>query len=362
MSELRRKAVPGIVGVFCLFTAMFLLTEGSDTYDLSEWESEQVLLSSSAKVSAEGAIFSNDRSRKLDESVSEVSGDQSKTDGSKADSAVFEKVSEDSWVRHAVAGLASEELPDLESELAKNKPVTRYELAVIIARVIEKLQNGQNGAVEASYPKVAMLEKLSVEFRQELDILGVSSRRFNARVSKVEQKVASMDRSLRVLGQQIDKVGTQSSKVAAESRKTIETARGAKNDVEFLQDMIRQQNMQVESGEKQLKNMGKIISRLLVKVALNDARLKSVTPDGVEKGRRDIGAIAKAVSGIQKKVQKIDSRTMACDQRVDALSRNSVNKQPAQVSTQALAGIKGLLKDFFTSYETRLRTVEQKAL
>jgi hypothetical protein len=362
MSELRRKAVPGIVGVFCLIIAIFLLTESSNTYDLSEWQSEEVLMNS-AKVSAEGDIFANDRSRQLDESVREGSNVDVNTGSDKGDSAVFAKVSEDSWVRHAVAGLASEELPDLESELARNKPVTRYELAVIVARVIEKLQNGQSGdVVEASYPKIAMLEKLSVEFRQELDILGVSSRRFNARISKVEQRVESMDRSLKVLGQQIDKVSTESSKIAAESRKTVATADASKSDIELLNDMVRQQAIQAESGEKQLKNMGRIISRLLVKVALNDARLKSVTPDGVEQSRRDLGSLAKAISGMQKKVELIDGRTMACDQRVDALSRNMVDKQPAQVSPQALAGIKGLLKDFFTNYETRLRSVEQKAL
>ena len=365
MSELRRKVVPGIVGVFCLFTALFLLTESNQTYDLSEWDDgKEFQVDISAKAPEEGAIFSNNRSRKLEVAgLAEKDSDVDKKIKADDDSAVFQQVSEDSWVRHAVAGLASEELPDLESDLARNKPVTRYELAVIIARVIEKLQNQNDGdVVEASYPKVAMLEKLSIEFRQELDILGVSGRRFNARLSTVELKVTSMDRSLRVLGQQIDEVGQESRQVSAESRKTVETAHAAQSEVELLSDMVRQQNMQVESSDKQLRNMGKIISRLLVKVALNDARIKNVTPEGAQKSRRDIGALAKAVSGMQKKVSVIDGRTMACDQRVDAMSRTIVNRPAPQVSTKALAGIKGLLKDFFTSYETRLRTVEQKAL
>ena len=364
MSEFRQKAVPGIVGIFCLFTALFLLTEGSQTYDSNQWESDE-LITASVEEGSESTIFSNEKppvtvqTNGTESESSDVDNDGKSTTATES----FSPVKEDSWVRHAVAELASEELPDLEGDITRNKPVTRYELAVIIARVIEKLQGGNSSqVVETSLAKVAILEKLSLEFRKELDILGVSGRRFNARLSSVEQKVGSLDRSVDILTSAVAKVEKKTKTISHDSKESVNKVNMVKGDIELLQDMVAQQNSQVEKGDKQIKNLGDIVSRLLVKVALNDARLQDVTPDGVEKSRRDLGAIARAVSGLQKKMDGISAQSLAQDQRLDAFSRKIELRPQAQIPAEALSEVKGLLKEFFTSYETRLRTVERKAM
>jgi len=376
MFELGRKAIPGIVGIFCFFAVVVLFTDSKQNSDSVEWEiaetsgfSEVVQgtddsssLKAVAVVSGNSMVSSDDVFSSGDIRAAGKNSDSKK-------STAFAKVEENSWVRKAVSDLAASELPDLESDLAKNKSVTRYELAVVVARVIEKFQSKLNeNSANVKQPEVAVLSKLSVEFRKELDILGVSSRRFNARLSKVEQKVGSLDRNVRALTRQIASVELKNKErtVASVSQSVVsapvQSDSMVTKEIEFLHDVIAQQKKDMETGDKQLKHLGNIVSKLLVKVALNDVRLKTVTPESSRKEKRDLGTIARAISGLQQKVKGISGENAVQDQRVDAISRKLASVNTGQVPEKALSEVKGLLKDFFTSYETRLMTVERKAL
>ena len=70
-----------------------------------------------------------------------------------------------------------------------DRPLTRYEMAAIVARVIAKVEAG--GAGTASKSDLEQLQKLIDALKDELDALGV-------RVTSLEDAVASLDRRTRV--------------------------------------------------------------------------------------------------------------------------------------------------------------------
>lgn len=69
------------------------------------------------------------------------------------------------------------------------KAFTRYEMAVVLARYMEKLsvaKEGLQGTIEKTYP---LLKKLATEFSAELDLLGVKHQDLLARVTSLETRM-----------------------------------------------------------------------------------------------------------------------------------------------------------------------------
>ncbi len=95
------------------------------------------------------------------------------------------------WAYQAIASLAADGLIDgyPDGAFKGDRPLTRYEMAVIVARVIAKVE--ATGAGTASKADLDKLQKLIDALKDELDALGV-------RVTNLEDAVASLDRRTRV--------------------------------------------------------------------------------------------------------------------------------------------------------------------
>ncbi|HEY5348220.1 MAG TPA: S-layer homology domain-containing protein [Candidatus Lustribacter sp.] len=95
------------------------------------------------------------------------------------------------WAYQAIASLAADGLIDgyPDGSFKGDRPLTRYEMATIVARVIAKLEAA--GAGTASKTDLDKLQKLIDALKDELDALGV-------RVTSLEDAVASLDRRTRV--------------------------------------------------------------------------------------------------------------------------------------------------------------------
>ena len=103
----------------------------------------------------------------------------------------FADVPANHWAYQAIASLAADGLIDgyPDGSFKGDRPLTRYEMAAVVARVIAKIE--ATGAGTASKTDLDQLQKLINALKDELDALGV-------RVTSLEDVVASLDRRTRV--------------------------------------------------------------------------------------------------------------------------------------------------------------------
>ena len=107
--------------------------------------------------------------------------------GASATATPFSDVPSNHWAYQAIQSLAADGLIDgyPDGKFKGDRPLTRYEMAVLVARVIAKLQ--ANGAGYASKSDLDKLQKLIDALKDELDSLGV-------RVTNLEDAVTSLDK------------------------------------------------------------------------------------------------------------------------------------------------------------------------
>ncbi|HEY4441044.1 MAG TPA: S-layer homology domain-containing protein, partial [Candidatus Elarobacter sp.] len=99
----------------------------------------------------------------------------------------FADVPSNHWAYQAIQSLAADGLVEgyPDGRFKGDRPLTRYEMAVLVARVIAKLQ--ANGAGYASKADLDKLQKLIDALKDELDSLGV-------RVTNLEDALSALDR------------------------------------------------------------------------------------------------------------------------------------------------------------------------
>jgi hypothetical protein len=103
----------------------------------------------------------------------------------------FADVPANHWAYEAIASLAADGLVEgyTDGKFKGDRPLSRYEMAVIVARVIAKIQ--ANGAGYASKVDLDKLQKLIDALKDELDSLGV-------RVTNVEDALDALDKRTKV--------------------------------------------------------------------------------------------------------------------------------------------------------------------
>ncbi len=99
----------------------------------------------------------------------------------------FADVPANHWAYQAIASLAADGLVEgyTDGKFKGDRPLSRYEMAVLVARVIAKVQ--ANGAGYASKVDLDKLQKLIDALKDELDALGV-------RVTNVEDALDALDK------------------------------------------------------------------------------------------------------------------------------------------------------------------------
>lgn len=104
-----------------------------------------------------------------------------------AEATPFSDVPANHWAYQYIQSLAADGLVDgyPDGKFKGDRPLTRYEMAVIVARVIAKLQ--ENDAARPSREDLDKVQKLVDALKDELDALGV-------RVTRVEDALGSLDR------------------------------------------------------------------------------------------------------------------------------------------------------------------------
>jgi hypothetical protein len=102
----------------------------------------------------------------------------------------FTDVPPDHWAYDAVEKLTKEGYMDgyLDGTFKGRKVITRYELALILARILDKMENFQAKGGTISEEDQQLVRKLTAEFKDELNSLGVRVEDLEKKVSDIEKK------------------------------------------------------------------------------------------------------------------------------------------------------------------------------
>lgn len=112
----------------------------------------------------------------------------------------FKDVPKKHWAYGAIhkltkSGLLQGKGGDFQGERA----FSRYEMAVVLARYMEKLQTAKGSVLKAVEKTVPLMKSLAKEFSRELDLLGVKHQDLLARVTSLETRTDMHARELEAL-------------------------------------------------------------------------------------------------------------------------------------------------------------------
>jgi len=113
----------------------------------------------------------------------------------------FQDLPKDHWAFKDVEYLVSKGYLDgyPDGNFKGRKVVTRYDLALIFARILRKIEEKAKGGQEASDSELASVSRLTREFKDELGLLGV-------RVDTIERRLGESETKLKTLEGKIPKV------------------------------------------------------------------------------------------------------------------------------------------------------------
>jgi len=114
----------------------------------------------------------------------------------------FSDVPPDHWAYDAVMALSSKGYMDgyLDGTFKGRKVVTRYELALILARIIEKMSKAESSGAVLDEKDIIMVKKLAKEFKGELNSLGVRVEELEGKVKKIEKELKT-PKKLKIFGE-----------------------------------------------------------------------------------------------------------------------------------------------------------------
>lgn len=308
----------------------------------------------------------------------------------------FEQLPQDHWIVQAIQDVFPDRFdPARGGELPEQ--VTRYQLAVTLARTFELYeQQSQQPTLDAA--RVALLEKMTGELRNELAMLGVDRGRTDAQIESMTARLGRVEGGLAEQGTRIASLEKQVQSLTARlENQRAETAR--------LGQRVTEEAQAREGIEKRTGAMSDVLGRIVVKSSVTQARL------GRLEGSAGAGAVAPSQAGavvaLARRVEKLESeprtegvaagaevaqrmserlRRMerlvvrayaqrskegkdstdldAMRQSIGHLARRleDIEQRPSPVVLQekALGDVKVLLKDFFTDFDGRLGVVEKK--
>lgn len=169
--------------------------------------------------------------------------------------------------------------------------VSRYELAELVARVLEKIQTGQATPDKSD---VKNLRKLSIEFREELVDLAEEQKVFSEKLKKQQQTNV-------VQTKEIGKVNEKLNSMREEVSKIIDSILQIKE----MKKEINNLNQRVVNLEKQLNQT----NQRLEEKQVNIESLKERLNNSVLKDLRDQNSITQTkIHSLQSKVNELENK------------------------------------------------------
>lgn len=208
--------------------------------------------------------------------------------------ATIKDVNQDHWAYQSVMKLVDEGLIQLyeDGTFRGNDKISRYQLAEIIAKILEKIDSG---SVKASTQDMELLRKLSVEFREELVDLAVQGEAFAEQIKSIEQKNIIQDEfmteikdvDVSLLKDRIKDLSEKIKNVESDVSQIIESILRIKqleNRLALIEEDSNKQTVLIEENQKQIEELrtlnlqttDEIIEALQNRISINDTRIRSL--------------------------------------------------------------------------------------
>lgn len=159
---------------------------------------------------------------------------------------------------------ALEQLRDGKSGVAMSpspngaKPVTRFEMAVLLSRIMEKLDQTVGGKLPAE--KLELLDKLVKEFRSDLEGIGTDMSGMKGRLDELARKVEDGKPGTGPLVKQVFDATQKVDAVAAQVKEQDQR-------VASLVGKLNAQNSELAETRKKVKVYAEVLAKVLVKMA-----------------------------------------------------------------------------------------------
>ncbi|HHY47212.1 MAG TPA: hypothetical protein GX506_07960 [Firmicutes bacterium] len=207
-----------------------------------------------------------------------------------------------------------------------NKPVDRFTLAAVVARVLNEIASGR---VAASAEDIQLLRKLSTEFRQELVSMADQLRAMDNRIKEQDSKLEIMNEDISKVTEDVSKAGKDVSDLKAQAQEMIE-------DILALKKAMDAARVADRAHEDQLAGLKKACDELAAK----DSDLAS------------------RITGLDEHLGKVDERVGRVEGDINALGARA---DKAEGAISALEARAGKLEDRTTALEGRTGTLEGRA-
>lgn len=335
----------------------------------------------------------------LFESVEPVSAGELAAAMPSGDIDPFTAIPADHWILQAMHDV----FPEVDASHSAEIPqeVTRYELAVALAKTFEAYERG-DGPAPDDLSKLALMEKLGDELRQELAMLGVDSGRVARQLEDLTGRVGTNETKISEHAGRIDALEKRLAGLQAKvSTQEVKTA--------SLDERVRAGDGERVTLVARNKAVSQVVSRLVVKSSVAQARLgdlqekleSKVAAAGKVISPMATNELAARVTALEVSKQKVGSApASASGELVDRLKRlerlvvrvydqtgeganmsaarelmdvkRSLGRLASRVekidktgeggprTAKALGDVKHLLKDFFTDFSERLGRVERE--
>lgn len=183
--------------------------------------------------------------------------------------AEIKDVPKNHWAYQSVKKLVDKGLVSLydDGTFRGKDQVSRYELAEIVARLLESIQGG---ATQASEEDIDLLRKLSLEFRDELVDLAKKDEVFQEQIKKLEQKDVIQDDRMTKLEEvdfntadKIDKLNTRIENLSGELDKANRQIMDVNNQVSNIESDVTK----IIDSILKIKSLEEEIARLKKEIA-----------------------------------------------------------------------------------------------
>ena len=169
----------------------------------------------------------------------------------------LQDVPKDHWAYNSVNKLIEKGYLTLHEDgtFKGNNKVSRYELAVLIARILEDIQQNDT---EVTQKDAESLRKLSLEFREELVDLAKKQDNLFAEVKKVKQNNIVQTEEIGKTKEKIDGIEKEISNII----NNIIELRELEEEVNGLTEKINSQQTTMEKLQQQLNDKTKMIKKV----------------------------------------------------------------------------------------------------
>lgn len=182
-----------------------------------------------------------------------------------AGAADFKDIPRDHWAYNSVKTLVEKGLLSLYEDgtfRGKDK-VTRYELAELVARILDNIYNGKG---QASKQDLDMLRKLSLEFRNELVDLAKKQEYFIQRIEELKQKNLIQNEDIGKVNEKLIEVENNITQIIDNIlviKQLEEEINSLNSKIEMLEEELNETNNRISDGEEKIIDLKDQLSNSL---------------------------------------------------------------------------------------------------